>query len=188
MTIFELNTSRLKLRDFQESDIVDYQRLGQNPEAIQYYSQDTADWEDHVLNLATLFSTWQAQVPRRNYAFTILVDNIFVGVTSIRKESIDNHQGAIGCGLAYEYWSKGYASEALSAVISFGFDQLDLHRIYAETISDNLSAIKMLKRLGMQSEGVLRQNQYIKGSWKNTLIFGILKAEWRAQDILLSSS
>ncbi len=179
MTNIEINTPRLSLRDFQEGDITDYQRLGQNPEAIEYYSQGVAEWGDHVLFLSRLFSTWQAEVPRRNYAFTILVNSHFAGVTSIRMDSRAVHQGAVGCGLAYEYWSRGYASEALTAVINFGFSKLGFHRIYAETLSDNLTAIRLLKRLGLRMEGELSQNQYIKGLWRNTMVFGILEDEWR---------
>jgi len=186
LTIFEINTARLCLRDFQEGDIVDYQRLGQNPEAIKYYAQSVAEWDEHVLFLARLFSTWQTEVPRQNYAFTILISGHFAGVTSIRMDSRAGLQGAVGCGLAYEYWSRGYASEALTAVISFGFDHLGFHRIYAETLSDNMSAKKVLQRLGLRLEGELSQNQYIKGLWRNTLVFGILKEEWRVLRGLLN--
>jgi RimJ/RimL family protein N-acetyltransferase len=67
----------------------------------------------------------------------------------------------------------------MAAVIALGFENLDLHRIYAETISENRATIALAKRQGMLVEGILREYQYFKGRWWDTTILSLLRTEWR---------
>ena len=99
-------------------------------------------------------------------------------MVSIRTESAEHRQGSIGCSLAIEHWSKGYAAEAMQAAIALGFETLNLHRIYAETISENKAAIALAQRIGMRIEGELKASQQFKDKWWNQTILGILKSEW----------
>ncbi len=121
----------------------------------------------------------QVEEPRQDYTLAIIAGDSFVGTVSVRIESPEHRQGSIGCGLAYEYWSLGYASEAMAAAITLGFENLDLHRIYAETISENHAAMALAKRQGMREEGILRENQYFKGRWWDTTILSLLRTEWQ---------
>ena len=176
--MFDLKTKRLLLRDFLEEDLIAYQNVGIHPEALKYYPQNSKEWSALVHDLVKIFDDWRLETPRSKYALTIIARDSFAGVVSVRAESLKPRQGSVGCTVAYEHWSKGYASEAMGAAINLGFEKLKLHRIYAETISENLPAIALAKRLGMRIEGELRENQYFKGRWWNTTIFGLLRAEW----------
>ena len=177
--MFELKTKRLLLRDFREEDLIAYQQVGNRTEALRYYSQSPTEWGAHVEGLVKKFLESQIEEPRQNYTLAIIAGNSFVGTVSVRIESPEHRQGSIGCGLGYEYWSLGYASEAMAAAITLGFENLNLHRIYAETISENRAAVALAERLGMRVEGELRDNQYFKGRWWNTTILSLLRTEWR---------
>jgi ribosomal-protein-alanine N-acetyltransferase len=177
--MFELKTKRLLLRDFREEDLIAYQQIGNRVEALRYYPQTRTEWSVHVEGLVKEFLESQVAKPREDYTLAIIAGNSFVGTVSVRIESPEHRQGSIGCTLAYEYWSLGYASEAMAAAITLGFENLDLHRIYAETISENHAAIALAKRQGMREEGILRESQYFKGRWWDTTILSLLRTEWQ---------
>ena len=177
--MFKLKTERLFLRDFREGDLISYQNFGNHPEALKYYPQNRDEWAAHAADLVPRFIQSSQETPRLKYTLAIVADNSFAGVVSVRTESSSHRQGSIGCGLAYEYWSKGYALEAMQAALDIGFTRLNLHRIYAETISENKAAITLAQRLGMQIEGELRECQYFKDKWWGTTVLGILRSEWQ---------
>ena len=86
----------------------------------------------------------------------------------------------IGYELAPEYWVRGYATEAALAMVTFGFRELELHRISSWCIADNTASARVLERVGLRPEGRLRENEYFKGRWWDTLLFGLLESDWRA--------
>ena len=69
-------------------------------------------------------------------------------------------------------------TEASAAILEFGFTTLRLHRVFAQTTSDNAASIRVLERLGMQQEGRLRDNECFKGNYRDTLLYGLLEDEW----------
>jgi len=176
--MFRLQTKRLLLRDFCEDDLIPYQNFGNHPDALKYYPQTGEEWKHHVAELVPRFIQSSQETPRHSYTLAITVGESFAGVVSVRVESELHQQGSIGCGLAVEHWSKGYALEAMQAALQIGFETLKLHRIYAETISENKAAITLAQRLGMQFEGQLRETQYFKGKWWGTAVLSILRSEW----------
>lgn len=177
--MFTLKTERLLLRDICEDDLTPYQSFGNQPQALTYYPQNSEAWRALAAELIPRFIKSAQETPRLNYTLAIIAEDSFAGVVSVRTESSTHRQGSIGCGLAYDYWSKGYALEAMQAALQIGFETLNLHRIYAETISENKAAIVLTQRLGFQIEGELRESQYFKGRWWGETILSILRSEWQ---------
>lgn len=73
----------------------------------------------------------------------------------------------------------GYATEAAKQLIAFGFNELNLHRIFATCDARNIASAKILEKAGMIKEGVIRENILIKEGWRDSLLFSILDREWR---------
>lgn len=177
----ELITKRLFLREFLADDwpaVLEYQS---DPRYLRYYA-----WEGRsaaeVQKFVQMFLDQQAQTPRTKYqlAITLKSSDQLIGNCGLRLEAADAHQGDIGYELSPHHWGHGYATEAASAMTQFGFETLKLHRIWSWCIADNLPSRGVLERLGMQREGRLRENEYFKGRWWDTLIYGLLRSEWRA--------
>ncbi len=63
-------------------------------------------------------------------------------------------------------------------MVTFGFQDLKLHRISAHCIVDNTASAHVLEKLGMRREGQLRENEWMKERWWDTLLYGILDREW----------
>jgi RimJ/RimL family protein N-acetyltransferase len=78
-----------------------------------------------------------------------------------------------------EEWGKGYAREALVAVINYCFQTLDLNRVGVEIYAFNERSIHLFEHLGFQREGVIRQAVWKNGAFADEYIYGLLKSEWQ---------
>lgn len=124
----------------------------------------------------------QNEQPRSHYYFAIDLPNkpnYPIGSIYI---SIRNHtmrQAEIGYILGVPYWNKGYITEASRAVVQFGFESLNMHRIYAtDIIAENIASQRVLEKIGFRREGYFRHTQYFKGRWWDTYLYAMLESEW----------
>jgi RimJ/RimL family protein N-acetyltransferase len=74
-----------------------------------------------------------------------------------------------------EYLGKGYGSEAVSMLAQFGFNDLNLHRIYLQVFASNQRAINAYNKCGFKQEGIARESAFIDGSWEDIITMGILE-------------
>ncbi|MGF1762896.1 GNAT family N-acetyltransferase [Aliivibrio kagoshimensis] len=175
MTFF-IETERLILRNVNEHDEEAYIQLSQDAKYQRFYDEDDCSIEK-ASQLVEMFIEQSKEQPRTKYnlAITHKQSGEFIDVCGLRIEG--NRQASVGCGLAREYQVSGYAQEAMQALIDYGFNQLHVHRIYAETIADNRAAILLCKRLGMRIEGRFFEHRYFKEQWWDTVILAMLKQD-----------
>lgn len=175
----QLTTDRLVLREFVEGDwmaVLAYQR---KPDYLRYY-----DWEDRsaeeVRDFVNMFRDQQNANPRIKFqlAATLKPTGRLIGNCGIRNQSVGSLQAELGYELDPQYWGMGYATEAAKAIMEFGFVELQLHRIWSSCVSDNLGSVRVLEKLGMRCEGRLREVEYYKDRWWDTLTYAILAQEW----------
>ena len=178
-TAMRIVTDRLILREFVPDDwpaVLAYQR---DPRYLQFYPW-TDRTEAEARDFVQMFLDQQAERPRRKFQFTITFpdDGQVIGNCGIRRKPESDWEADIGYELAPEYWGRGYATEAALAIINFGFRELKLHRISSWCIADNAASVRVLERVGLRVEGRLRENEYFKGRWWDTLLYGLLEGEW----------
>jgi UDP-4-amino-4,6-dideoxy-N-acetyl-beta-L-altrosamine N-acetyltransferase len=77
-----------------------------------------------------------------------------------------------------DYRMGGYAAEAEFLLLDYGFNHLNLHRIWCRTFAFNKKVLAMHKRFQFQQEGMLRESAYHNGSYENVVLMGILKTEF----------
>ena len=90
----------------------------------------------------------------------------------------ENRSAEVGYSLSRAYWNQGLMSEALAAVVEFGFDALRLNRIEAQHESDNPASGRVMAHVGMRHEGHLRQRLFNKGRFVDVELYAVLKAEF----------
>jgi ribosomal-protein-alanine N-acetyltransferase len=90
-------------------------------------------------------------------------DKKLIGITNISMPHRINRNVELGYTISRAYWGKGYATEAVQAVIQFGFEKMKLVRIEAVVLPENLASARVLEKSRMQFEGVLYSYQV----WKN---------------------
>ncbi len=180
--LVELATERLILREFRESDCPDVLAYQSDPLYLRY-----TEWTERTLesvrNFVRVFIDQQQEQPRTKYQLAIILKSTrqLIGNCGLRMESPDAREADIGCELSPKRWGQGYAAEAVRVIIAFGFTELHLHRIWARCIADNIGAVRVLQKVGMQQEGRLRDKEYFRRRWWDSLIFSILEDEWRAR-------
>ena len=178
----KLTTERLILREFSESDwpaILAYQS---NPLYLRYYEW-TERTPEAVREFVQMFLDQQQAKPRIKFQFAVTLKTTgqLIGNCGIRMKSANVHEGDIGYELDPQYWGQGYATEAAHTIVQLGFTQFRLHRIWSWCIANNVGSARVLQKLGMRQEGRLRENEYFKGQWWDTLLYAILNYEWEAQ-------
>ena len=175
----EIKTERLLLREFEAEDWQVVYTYQNNPLYLRYYDWTERSKQD-AQDFVAIFLKQQQATPRHKFqlAITLADSGQLIGNCGVRLTAPSLKIGDIGYELDPLFWGNGYATEAASAMLLFGFEQLQLHRITAVCIAENEGSVRVLTKLGMQQEGRLRENEFFKGRWWDNLLFAILESEW----------
>ena len=88
------------------------------------------------------------------------------------------NRAELGYWVGKEYWNQGYCTEASKVILKYGFYELGLHRIIATHIMRNPASGKVMKKIGMKKEGILREHVIKWDKYEDVVSYGILKKEW----------
>ena len=174
-----IETVRLVLRDFTPDDEPAMYAIRHDPRFLEFYDDDLGTPEA-THRLHGLFLDYQREVPRRRFQLAITLHGSDTPIASagIRRKPDNDFEADIGYELAVAHWGHGYATEAATAMVAYGFETLALHRISSWCIADNVRSARVLEKLGLRLEGRLRDNEHFKGRYWDTLQYGLLRAEW----------
>jgi [ribosomal protein S5]-alanine N-acetyltransferase len=174
-----LQTERLILREFREEDWQAVHEYGSDPETVKYMIFGPNTEEDTKAFIQRELGH-QKEMPRSVYNFALINRNTcrLIGACAMMIRNAENKEGEIGYILNRSYWNQGYMSEAAARVISFGFERLGLHRIFATCDPANTGSYRVMEKNGMQREGYLREYRRFKGVWRDFLMYSILEKEW----------
>lgn len=176
----EILTEHLRLREFQMEDwqaVLAYQR---DPLYLQFYPWNKRNGQE-VRNFIRMFTDQQAHIPRIKFqlAVTLRETGVLIGNVGIRMEMEGRSIADMGYEITPEHWGNGFATEAAGAMLRFGFEELSLHRIWAQCIADNVGSWRVMEKIGMKREGQFVRNEWFKDRWWNTLVYGILVEDWQ---------
>ncbi len=175
----QLKTERLLMREFDASDWQAVHAYQNDPLYLRYYTW-TERTPEAVREFIQMFLDQQQEDQR--YKFQLAVElkgsGQLIGNCGIRLKQVGAFEADIGYELAPRFWGQGYATEAARAMVRYGFTHFQLHRISSWCIADNAASAHVLEKVGMRQEGRLRENEYFKGRWWDTLLYAILEDEW----------
>ena len=187
----QLETERLILRDFVSEDWA----------AVNAYQQDERYWrfydrqEDGAADrreIVQRFVADQQRQPRRSYQLAItlkdggrLIGNVGVRLRRLVDYGVPevSYEADIGYELDPKHWGRGYATEAAAAMVAFAFEELKVHRIWAYCLAENEASWRLLERVSFKREGDLRENEWMRGRYWDTYLYGLLAEEWAAGQI-----
>ena len=175
-----LETTRLRLRHFTDSDLLSFMAYRNDPEVARYQS-----WEGISEPEARAFIQEQKEVqpgvPSQGFQIAIELKetNTLIGDCYFTINELDSRQAEIGFTLSRAYQGHGFATEAISCFLNYAFLSFNLHRIIAITDCENAASVALLERLGMRREGHFLQNVWFKGKWGDEYLYAILKDEWQ---------
>jgi len=171
-------TERLVLRRFRKADAEVLAAYRSEPAVARYQSWDAPF---SLLRAETAVANFMASDPDKagwfQYAIEHTQDKTLIGDVAVHLH--DNlKQAEVGFTLAPAYQKKGYATEAVGAVLDRLFRVQGLHKVTGECDARNRDSAGLMERLGFTREGHLRQQTWIKGEWTDDLIYGLLADEW----------
>lgn len=179
----QITTTRLVLREFTAADIPAVARYQRDPRYLRFYPEAWADrTAAEIAAFVQMLIDYRTADPRRKFqlAITRSGGDVPIGNVGIRRADGNDWEADIGYELDPEHWGHGYATEAARAIVAFGFRELGLHRVAASCVADNIASVAVLERTGLRVEGRIREHEYFRGRWWDTLVWGLLESEWRA--------
>lgn len=174
-----IKTDRLILRPFSFVDVEDVLSYASDPEWARFLPVP----QPYTRADAEKFVAGQVLQDRKTRAsWAIEHAGSVIGGIDIRFD-FDHRVGELGYSIARCFWSKGLTTEAAGAVIDESFSAYpDLNRIRASADERNVGSLRVMEKLGMVREGVLRQDQYLRGAFRNMVWCGLLRCEWELRE------
>lgn len=178
----EIETERLLLREIMPEDAPAIFRLFSNSLVTEYYDLENYEEEGQALDLIDFFDESFELERAIRWGIERKADGVLMGTCGY--VWLRRFRGEIGYELHPDYWRQGYMTEALDAILEFGFHEFELNRIEALTMLDNVASGALLRKLGFKEEGILRQHDYFKGRFHDMRLFSLLREEFDERDEL----
>jgi RimJ/RimL family protein N-acetyltransferase len=174
-----LATARLTLRRLTSSDSETMFFYRSNPDVARYQNWEKPDLQA-IRSFCLEMESLDINVPGTWFQLAVVLNKTgaMIGEIGLHFTDDDNQQVEIGITLDPTFQGKGFAAEALTAVIDFLFGALKKHRIYASVDPRNHASIALLERMGMRKEAHFRESLWFKGAWADDVIYAVLQREW----------
>lgn len=165
------------LRQFVLSDAKDVQRLA-GTEEVATGTFLPHPYEDGVAEQWIASQEQNCEAGKSvHFAIVLASDHKLLG--SIGLEIASAHQHArLGYWIGVPYWNRGYGTEAVRAVLAYGFTQLQLHRIYSPHFLGNPASGRVLQKVGMRYEGRMREHYVRFGRFIDVELYGMLQSDF----------
>ncbi|MUK90760.1 GNAT family N-acetyltransferase [Ornithinibacillus sp. L9] len=173
-----LKTERLVLRKIEESDAHSIMEYLSDEEVVQYYGLEPFETiQDALSEIAWYQKIWNEKTGVR-WGITRRGENQVIGSCGFLNIAAQHFRAEIGYELHRHYWGQGIATEAIEAILRFGFEQLKFQRIQALIEPPNIPSQKLLEKQGFTQEGLLRNYEYTSGNFDDLYMYSLLKKEF----------
>lgn len=174
-----LKSERLNLRPINLSDLKNIHQLHSLPETDEF---NTLGIPESIEQTKVILGQWISENQKeknQSYTFVIELNQQFVGLIALNLGKEQYKNAEIWYKLHINFWNKGFATETLKTLISFAFNDLNLHRITAGCAVENKGSNRVLEKAGMILEGRKRQVLPLKTGWSDNFEYAILETDFR---------
>ena len=167
-----LTSERLRLRPILVDDIDFIFELFGRSETNRYSEYPDLETREESMEMYEKFMK-----PGGEGRFRVIIERLGtpIGTIGMYGYSKEHKRAEMGYDLMREHWGNRYMTEAVEALVSYGFDTLGLERIEATVDPENGASIRILEKNGFKHEGTLRKRFHYKGGWHDELCYGRLK-------------
>lgn len=174
-----LATPRLRLRKLVMSDAQDIYDYGRDARVAQYVLWDAYKSIGEAKSfLRFMLRKYRCEEPA-SWGIELRETGRIIGTIGFMWIQDEHASAEVGYSLSREYWNKGLMTEALTAVLAYGFTHLRLNRIEAQYEVENPASGAVMMKCGMKKEGILRQRLFNKGKYRDVIVCSVLKEEYR---------
>lgn len=138
----------------------------------------------NMINQKTWFEAIHKQNPPKDIMFGITnKKNTLIGVCGLTYIDWKNRKTEISMYLNKENWQKSKeAKDALNLLMSYGFSELGLHKLFVEIYSFVKETIQLFESVGFNKDGMIRDNVWRNGKWWNSYIYSKLESEFKHEN------
>lgn len=177
-------TDRFQIYPFEIEDLNDnYKSWFLDPEVTKHNSHGLFPYtEDQEIEMLDMANEWKETSLPKNIIWAVWANDIIGHIGNVALNNIDyiNRNAEFTCIFGEkEFWGKGYGTETARLIFDYGFNKLNLNRIYLGTVITNEGMIRIAEKLGMTKEGTLSNHVFLNGIFMDVCQYGILKSEWK---------
>lgn len=173
-----LETGRIILRPMRMDDADDIFAYASDPEVAKHVVWDThASIEDSKSFLGSVLEQYNNGMVS-SWGIEERASGKLIGTCGFVYWNITHARAEIGYALGRAYWGRGYMTEAAGQITAFGFESMKLNRLEARCEVANVGSAKVMQKIGMSYEGILRQQIFVKGHYQDLMMYSILRSEW----------
>jgi RimJ/RimL family protein N-acetyltransferase len=174
-----LQTPRLLLRPFGHADAQAVFQMFTDAKFMEFVASPPFLSVDEAHALVTRDMAAMAAGERIRLGIERVEDGALIGNCTLFRLDEVSRKAEIGYGLLGSACGKGYMTEALTALLAYGFSTLNLNHVHAEADPQNVRSVASLERMGFSKEGVLRESCIVNGDISDTALYGLLQNEWK---------
>jgi RimJ/RimL family protein N-acetyltransferase len=174
-----LASNRLRIRRLTRDDVPSIFTYRSDPEVSRYQNWAPASLEEAERSLEPAFPL-TAPAPDQWFQLGICLASSGQLIGDCGLHLLGNGPGQVEVGITLNplHQKRGYALEAMRMLLSYLFDQLEVHRVFGSVDPRNAASVALLKRAGMRQEAHFIQSYWFKGAWADDLVFALLRGEW----------
>jgi ribosomal-protein-alanine N-acetyltransferase len=174
-----LETQRLLLRNLTEGDTDFILRHFSDPAVTKYLMDQPPLTEIEGAQEIIQFYQQPEAKKRNRWGIVRKADDKLIGTCGYHNWRQRYCHAEVGYDLSPTCWGQGYITEALGVVIPSGFTRMGLNRIEALVYTGNARSVQLLRNLGFQIEGTLRDYYYLNGMFHDHYLFALLRRDWK---------
>lgn len=171
----------VRLRAIEMDDLDRYLAWINDPEVVQYLATaaphpvSRAQEEEWIRSAVT-----HTRPPEITFAIETLDSATHIGSVGLHRVGNTAHHASLGILIGDKsYWNRGFGTDAITIMLHYAFEELNLNRVWLEVHDFNHRAIACYRKCGFIEEGRLRQDRFRNGQYGDTLIMGVLRNEFR---------
>jgi [ribosomal protein S5]-alanine N-acetyltransferase len=172
-----IETNRLILREVTIEDATDMFTYLSDKEVVKHMGLEPFQTVKEVWDEISWYKSIYEEGTGIRWGITLKGSGQVIGSCGFLNMLTKHYRTEVGYELSKEYWGKGIASEALEAVVTYGFRHFQLERIQALIEPANLPSQKLVERLGFRREGLLRHYEFTCGKFDDLYMYSIIKEE-----------
>lgn len=174
-----LETPRLRLRQITRADVDAVFRIRSDFEVTRYNTGAPYRQLDQAVQLIESITAAYDDCSEIRWGITLKDGNDeLIGMVGYNYWIRADCRASVGYDLARAYWGQGLMSEALRAVVDFGFERMFLNRIEADAEGRNPASQRVLEKVGFRCEGIQREHFYADSSFHDLWLFSLLRRDW----------
>lgn len=173
-----IRTKRLLLRQIELKDAIEIMKMRQSNRVNQFIARNRITGLEAAEELVKKTSDAFESRSGIGWAGILRDGSQIIGTCGFNRIDYPNNRAEIGGELAVDFWGKHIALEAVTAIISFGFEEMNLHAVEALVSPENRGAIYLLESLGFEKEAHFKDRICFNGVYSDMAVYTLFRSKW----------